>query len=169
MKGGQVRTETKYDNATQVMIMKEGKTFMIMPEQKIYMEFIKPDEEMTETKEPEVKVVKTDETQNILGYNCTKWIVNSKEGNTEMWLASGIGQYMFVGNPMAHQEASWQEGLENTDFFPLLIITKDKNGSEIFRQEATEIKKESLSDDLFAVPEGYQKMSMPGMPAKPKK
>lgn len=47
--------------------------------------------------------------------------------------------------------------------FPLRVVSTDKGSKETFRMEATEVKKESLPDSLFAPPADYQKFDMGGM------
>ena len=45
----------------------------------------------------------------------------------------------------------------------MLVITRDEDGEENSRFEATEVKKESLSNNLFTFPSDYSEMKIPGM------
>ena len=55
---------------------------------------------------------------------------------------------------------AWAAGLENA--FPLKV---SQNNATVM--EVTKIERKSLDASLFAPPEGFQKMSMPGMMKRP--
>jgi len=40
----------------------------------------------------------------------------------------------------------------------------DKDGNKTYKFQVTEMEEKSLSEDLFTVPSGYNKMNMMGMP-----
>lgn len=172
-KGEKVRMEPEIDQMEMggAIIFNEGKTFMIMPAQKMYMEF---DDEMynlgnmdddSETEEDEDfnKPVKTGETKDILGYTSEKWVFTDDEYTTEVWAAKGLGEFVFLSAPMAQQEMpDWYEDLSSGGFFPMLVEAKAADGSLEGRMEVVEINEESIADDMFSIPSGYTKFSMPG-------
>ena len=45
----------------------------------------------------------------------------------------------------------------------MLVITRDKNGKENSRFEATEVNKQGLSNDLFNPPSNFDEMKVPNM------
>ena len=57
----------------------------------------------------------------------------------------------------------WSSSVKNSGFFPMLVITRDEDGNETSRFEATEVEEKSLSNELFEVPSNYGEMKIPGM------
>lgn len=57
--------------------------------------------------------------------------------------------------------AKWEEALKGKGGFPLRVVTHDASGKATYKMEATKIEPGSLSDGLFAPPEGFKKFSMP--------
>jgi hypothetical protein len=45
-------------------------------------------------------------------------------------------------------------------FFPMVVIANEKGVN--VRMEVESIKKESISDDMFALPKDFKEMKMPG-------
>lgn len=157
------------------MIMDPAKREMIMmmDEQKMYMTMTLPEAavEAATKKADEVQLQKTSETEKILGYTATKYIVTDKNGSTtDMWLAEGLGTFMSFnqGNPMGGKPnnanaQAWERALAGKELFPLRVVGKDKAAKETFRMEVTGIEKKSLPDSFFAPPADYQKLDMGGM------
>jgi hypothetical protein len=170
IKGDKIRME--FPNEKRMgMIMDMGKKemLMIMDEQKSYMTMAMPDSAVKaiEQSSDDVKLEKTNETEKILGYTATKYIVTNKDGKHEMWLAEGLGSFAgYTANPMGRgrgsnsQPPAWERALAGKDLFPLRVVGL---GKENFRMEVTAINKQTLPDALFAPPPGYQKFDMGGM------
>lgn len=157
-----------------VMIFKPDKTIMIMPDNKVYMEFDGSLLDMAEkyggkdvTGEnlkdayDEIDKYKTGESKVINGFKCEKFYKEDELNETEMWVTEELGKFLFMQN-MDHGD-SWMSEIANKNFFPMLVISKEKRSGKISRLEVTEVLEKSLDKDLFEAPEGYQKMSMPGM------
>jgi hypothetical protein len=175
--GGMIMDTTKRE---MTMIMDEQKSYMVMALPQSAVDAIAKQNE-------DVKLEKTDETEKILGYTATKYIVTSKDGDTDLWLAEGLGTFMgFNNNPMGGKRAAppqaWERALAGKELFPLRVVGvekgasdrnrgkgdekskgKAKGGKETFRMEVTAIEKTSLPDSLFNPPAGYQKFDMGGM------
>ena len=149
------------------IIFKDGKTYMVMPSQKMYMEFgdelYGAGQKETESDVDESKPVQTGETKDILGYSCEKWIFNDREYNTEVWAAKGLGEFVFLSLPMGQESMpDWYEDMSNGGFFPMLVEAKDDEGKLEGKMEVVEIKEESLSNDLFDIPSDFTQLKMPG-------
>jgi hypothetical protein len=172
IKGDKVRIGMPEAKGMGGMIMDTTKKemTMIMDEQKAYMVMALPQtavDAMAKNAE-DVKLEKTDETEKILGYTATKYIVTSKEGTTDLWLAEGLGTFMgFNNNPMGGKRAAppqaWERVIAGKELFPMRVVGKERNGKDNFRMEVTAIDKTSLPDSLFNPPAGYQKFDMGGM------
>lgn len=140
IKGDKIRMETQGQKESAGMIMDASKREMmiIMDEQKSYMVMALPQSAVEEIKkrEEELKMVKTDETEKILGYTATKYILTEKDGTeTEAWLAEGLGTFMGFSNrnPMGRGRGSaakgWESALEGKELFPLRVVTWGKGGA----------------------------------------
>ena len=194
IKGDKIRMEMPAQKGMGGMIMDTTKRemTMIMDEQKSYMVMALPQAavDAIEKRDEDVKLEKTDETEKILGYTATKYILTEKNNNeTELWLAEGLGTFMgFNKNPMGGRgrgtpAPAWERALEGKELFPLRVVGREKGrsradkgkssdkakgkdataGNESFRMEVTAIDKASLPDSLFSPPAGYQKFDMSGM------
>ena len=167
IKGDKVRMEFPNQKGSGGMIMDTSKREMMvmMDEQKMYMVMALPDTvaEAAAGRAEDVKLEKTSETTKIAGYTATKYIVTSREGTTDLWLAEGLGTFMGMSNnsnPMGGKRAApkaWERALAGKEMFPLRVVGKD------FKMEATSVEKTSLPDSLFTPPAGYQKFDMGGM------
>lgn len=197
VKGDKIRMEMpaqKGAAGSMIMDTTKKEMIMMMDEQKMYMVMSMAGAlEAAEKKSDDVKLEKTDETEKILGYTATKYILTEKNTETEMWLAEGLGTFMGFSNrnPMGGRgrgqsaPAGWERALEGKDLFPLRVVGregggsskgkgaekskdgkgggKERAGNESFRMEVTAIDKASLPDSLFSPPAGYQKFDMGGM------
>ncbi len=164
-KGESVRMEPEMEGAMGgAVLFKDGKTYMLMPQQNMYMEFNMDEYESMEEKGEDFKEpVKTGETKDILGYSSEKWIFEDEEHTTEVWAAKGLGEFIFMSTPMGEQDMpKWYKDLSSGGFFPMLIIARDKTGKVDGRMEVVEIKEQSISSSMFDIPANFQKFSMPG-------
>ena len=196
IKGDKIRMEMPGQKGVGGMIMDTSKREMtvMMDEQKTYMVMALPQSaaDAIAKRENEVNLEKTNETEKILGYTATKYIVTEKNGaETELWLAEGLGTFMPFRsqNPMGRGRGpapkAWETALEGKELFPLRVIGHERGGSsraekgkssdkakskgkgaggnETFRMDVTAIDKASLPDSMFTPPPGYQKFDMGAM------
>lgn len=172
VKGEKIRIEMPAQKGMGGMIMDTSKKemTMIMDAQKSYMVMAMPQAaiEAMEKKGEDATLVKTNETEKILGHTATKYISTDQGTTTDVWLAEGLGSFMgFNNNPMGGRRATpppaWERALAGKELFPLRVVGKNKSGKESFRMEVTAIDKTRLPDSLFAPPAGYTKLDMGGM------
>lgn len=171
VKGNKLRMEVggQKESAGMIMDLAKKEMITIMDSEKMYMVMPIPDEEVAPkgTKQDDVKLEKTGQTEKILGYTAEKYISTTNGEKTELWLAEGIGAFSAMGSPNMGKKksgtAAWERALAGKDLFPLRVVGLDKAGKENFRMETTAINKQSLPDSLFTPPAGYQKFDMGGM------
>jgi len=158
MDGGMLgNIETLYlnDKKTSYQINREAKTYSAFPESS--------PEQIKDTEKVDVKVTKTSETTKVLGYTCTKYIVESKtQGNTmqqHFWTTTAIKDFDFkslakqrMGNG---QQSFFYEQIEGV---PLKMEMMMPQGKMVM--EVTDLKKQSLSSADFAIPSGYKEVSL---------
>jgi hypothetical protein len=177
IKGQSLRIEMNAEGQQIASIIDGAKQEMLimMPEQKMYM--VMPFKQGLETAakaggvDSDAKIEHTGKTETILGYKCEQMIITDKNQISEVWLATGLGTFMGLGNnanPLARGKRSaattkWEEALKGKSGFPLRVITKDTKNKELFKMEVTKITPASLPASLFQPPAGYQKFSMPDL------
>jgi len=115
---------------------------------------------------------KTEEKATLLGHPVQKYVVESDEGTTELWLAEDFGKYTGFGEgfekppvhvpgvdvPLPPDPAPWEWALMGQPLFPLRVITRDDSGREVFRLEARTIVAQPLHDRLFLPSSTYRKV-----------
>lgn len=178
IKGNSLRMEMG-EEANAVMIRNKGKSTILMPEEKMYMNLdnsiltklpgmSKSAENNNENNREDFDInkYKTGKIKSILGYDCMQWIFKDEEEDDEVeaWVTDQLGNFIFLQSPMGGGfSPEWSSSVKNNGFFPLLVITRDEDGEENSRFEATEINKEKLNNKLFSPPSNYSEMKIPGM------
>jgi hypothetical protein len=179
IKGENLRMEMG-DNAEAVFVKNKDKSLILMPSEKMYMDLnnsimsklssmtgMNDDDKNKEAEEEfNIEDYKTGKTKSILGYECHQWVIKDQNDDEEIeaWVTSELGNFFLMKGPMGEGfSPSWSNSINNNGFFPMLVITRDDDGEENSRFEATEVKKESLSDKLFTPPSDYSEMKIPGM------
>ncbi|HZP60597.1 MAG TPA: DUF4412 domain-containing protein [Opitutaceae bacterium] len=174
MKEGFLRTDItltegreKGKTVTSIWDLNKHEMTTLIPDQKMYM-VMKTQDLMTvaQKETPNVEIEKTGDTEKILGYETTKYLIKDKDHNmtSEVWAAEGLGTFMMGRNsPMGGKSGGLspvEKELMARGFFPLRMINHDANGTEVVRMEAVAIDKKSLGDDMFAPPADYRRFDM---------
>jgi hypothetical protein len=101
--------------------------------------------------------------EDILGYSCTKLLVTSDKGTAEIWVTDQLGNFagLFHGGGFGHRQppAEWEDALKGVGFFPMRVISTDKDG-KVFKLEVTAVDKTSVPDSVFSPPDGWRKFDM---------
>ena len=172
MKGDFLRvdiTTAKGQHLSSIWDLNKHEMTTLMPEQKMYMVMKTEDlAAAAQNAAPKVQIEKTGETEKILGYTATKYLVTDTERKTttDVWAAEGLGTFMMGrSSPFAKNGgmSPVEKELAARGFFPLRMVSHDASGAEVFRMEAVSIDKKSLSDDLFAPPADYHRFDMGGL------
>ncbi len=155
-------------------IMKGKKYLVLMPAQKMYMEIdskmlknlpgmnIKSNKNGT-GKIFNVNKFRTGKTKKILGYNCEQWIIDDEFGKIEAWVTKELGNFITMDGPMGGgYSPAWSSYLKDKGFFPMLVISANKNG-QTSKFEVIDVNKTSINDNEFVPPSGYKKMKIPEM------
>jgi hypothetical protein len=122
----------------------------------------KPGEKIGELK-------KTGEKRKINGYPCELYTQQVGDQVNEYWITKELTMKQVMGEFADHMksfgkaggQAAQQEALMKIDGYPILTVTKSRYGTN--QNEVMKIEKKGLSNDLFAIPAGYQKQSMRDM------
>ena len=111
------------------------------------------------------KVTKTGETAKILGYNCTKYVVEITEGGRpstqSIWTTTDIKDFdlkSLAKQRMGQGQSLFYEGMDGV---PLKIQASTKEGNMVM--EAIDMKRETLDASLFTVPADYKEVKFGGM------
>ncbi|MFL5578775.1 MAG: DUF4412 domain-containing protein [Gemmatimonadaceae bacterium] len=152
--------------------------YMMMPEQKTYMErpLAPAPGPVTKDAPAESQVVRTGRTDTIAGFQCEHVTITTERGAADACVtrqlgavpAMGAGMRRGMGGPGGGAGAGagarggamggWRAALDaQPDLgFPLRVET---DGRTVW--EVTKVERRTLDPALFAVPAGYQQMQMP--------
>ena len=129
---------------------------------------------------PGATVEVTTTKEKILGYDCVKYVAQTKDGASEIWVTDQLGVFLGMGGggPMGGGRRGaggppaqgWEQGLAGKNVFPLRVVTT-AGGKETFRMEVTAIEPQTLPESTFTPPTDYRNLSemmrgmgVPGMP-----
>lgn len=172
MKGNFLRmdiTAAKGRHVSSIWDLNKHEMTMLMPEQKMYMIMKTEDIAAAARKaSPNVQIEKTGETEKILGYAATKYLIKDNDHHitSEVWGVEGLGTFMMGRNSPFGKSGGLspvEKELIARGFFPLRMINRDSSGAETFRMDAVSIDKKSLSEDFFVPPSDYRRFDMGGM------
>jgi len=111
-----------------------------------------------------IQVTPTQETRQIAGYNCQKYLVSGMMMNSDYWLSKDVKGYeevkeigkkvsaIFDENPMMKQ-MNIAGMMGQLDGFPVQTVMNIMKGTSTTTLK--KIEKKSLDKSLFSVPEGY--------------
>jgi len=114
----------------------------------------------------ETKIIPTDETRKIAGYDCKKYNMQVMMVQIEYWVTTDISHYKelkeigekmakgFDENPMM-QHMNFASHMKQMDGFPVQTITQNPMGGTTI-STLKHIEKKKLSNDLFQVPSDYK-------------
>lgn len=193
IKEGFSRIDITADGRNNAVILDAAKQQMtvLLLDQKMYITQAMPSASSIAAKaaaaggppDPALDITTTKEK--ILGYDCVKYVAQTKEGTSEIWVTDQLGAFLgFGGPPMgggrrgpgagAPAPQGWEEALLGKGVFPLRVVTT-ADGKETFRLEATNVEKTPLPAALFYPPSDFRNLSdmmrgmglpggIPGMP-----
>ena len=173
--GAEILLHMKLENGREVDIKSDRygkKQVMILHNQKSYMNLtVSTVEKLTKMMNRVGKVViapiisetrKTGESKKINGYICEKLIQEDGSGTVEIWATNTLGSLAFSGVPFIPLPT-----LMNSDaaaYFPLEIMAKNTDGSEVFIMKTNDIKPGVIDESIFAIPAGYELAELPDQP-----
>ncbi len=159
VRGGKMRVTI--GGAAMIVSPTERKLYMLLAAQNSYMEMSLPDSAAERARTAaagadSVTVTRTGRREQVAGLTCEHVLVSSRGAATDLCLTRELGRFV---NPMASLQggalAPWQRQLGAE--FPLKVTMAD--GSVPL--EVTKVERKRLSNDLFAVPTSYTKVTMP--------
>jgi hypothetical protein len=173
--GAEILLHMKLQNGREVDIKSDRygkKQVMILHNQKSFINLtVSTVEKLTSMMKRVGKVVeapiisetrKTGESKKINGYICEKLIQEDGSGTVEIWATNTLGSLAFSGVPFIPLPT-----LMNSDaaaYFPLEIISKNTDGSEVFIMKTNDIKPGAVDESVFAIPTGYELSELPTQP-----
>lgn len=105
-----------------------------------------------------LKAVKTTETTKVLGYTCTKYVIDDKGTKMYFWNTKEIKgiDYEKIKAQMSQNQHGGIEGLEGVTLKMQVV-----NAQMDMTMEAVELKKQSVDSGLFVIPADYKETKMP--------
>lgn len=147
---------------TMIAVPQEKKLYVLVAAQNAYMEMTFPEAaaaaQAATAPAADVKVTRTGRMETVAGLSCEHVEVTSKTGSTDLCLTKALGRFINPLDGMRGAIAPWQQQIANE--FPLKVTMPDGT----VPLEVTKVERRRLSNDLFAIPDSYTKMSMPARP-----
>jgi outer membrane lipoprotein-sorting protein len=146
VKENNFRQETEMQGQKQIMIFRHDKdtVWMLMPREKMYME-MKSDPKAQNVPQVDHRTIENMAEKKYLGTETVNGYVCEKN------------QYIYHDKSMGTMTQWFSKELN----FPIKMEMDGPSGH--MTSEYKNIKEKKLSDSLFEIPTGYQKMSIPGM------
>ncbi len=115
-----------------------------------------------------VDLHKTDSTMDIAGYTNDQFLLTINSTEIEIWATKELGT---AGVFLTPQVGPSERKILEMGYFPMRFIALDSTGEETRRFEVTGVQKKSLSESLFSIPAGYEKIDPSALQPKqaPKK
>ena len=143
-------------------ILSQGDTarFVLERQGLLFIDMSRREREPAHKSDSLIKVEKTAETAQILGYKCTKYIVTRPMGATasvqEIWTTEGIKG--FNAKSLSKQPFHRVTWLANkVPGVPLKMSTTNRQGT--LTMQAVEVTPVKLTDDLFTVPKNFREIN----------
>jgi hypothetical protein len=155
---GLIRIDMNSGNKQAAMIMDPGsnKMYMLMPEQKMYMEMKVPDANRLGDSTKDAKPTRTGKSEVVAGHKCDYWNVKEAKGDVDICLANDMGGFQAFSNQMIGSASAWQDAIGKSAF-PLKVIMHDE-GEDKVALVATKVEEKSLDATMFSPPSSYRKM-----------
>lgn len=153
-------------NGSMIYDAEKNVMYIIMNEQKMYMEMpVDISEEMTNKETDKMEYfTKTGETKDISGYTCEKFIFKDENGEGAAWMTKELGSFMMFGDPEKMENASgWQKEIMGAGYFPMLVESMNSAGEFVPVFKVLELVPMNLDKDMFEIPAGFTKFDMQGM------
>jgi hypothetical protein len=182
IKGDHIRMERSVKSADHTdtgrmgaMIFNADKkmSYVLMPERKMYIEHSSEDtlEKTAEhLKELKYEIVRTGKTDTVAGYRCEIFQNRNKETGKIRGESCAVKGLANMGALMGlnRSDAGKLSGdiprelrqIIREGYFLVRMVTKDEDGSEKMRMEATSVEKKRLDSSLFVPPADYTKFNI---------
>ena len=178
IKGSMIRMDTETDEGSMYVTMdlEKGIMRMVQPDQRMYIEMTKQDIEKMKSMVPDMGSTSqqsepraTGLTKSINGMNCTAFDIDTEEGMNRIWVSKDNPQLVKAFSGLMESVSAMSMEEDETDVsalvakhgFPVLMLRVGYDTYEI--EETLSVEGQSVSDDLFAPPAGYKKMTMADM------
>lgn len=164
-KNNKTRSESSNPmTGTTVFIADNGvkKSIMFMDNAMLGKKYVESDFSPSDKDLENISIEKTDETKNVLGYECTKYNVTMNKDGAEVKM-----EVYTTDKLKAISQQTTALGKELSGFPMYMNLAMNQAGMKLDMViEVTEVKAEKISDDKFDMtpPEGYSKTeNLPGM------
>lgn len=161
IKGNKARMEfgKGQQKGAMLLLPEESKMVFLIDAMKGYVTMDADDTANNTEDMANTEAAKTGETKTVAGRDCQVWRMESENNTIEACMTQGMGTFMMPKSPMGQDNTpQWAKELIAQGAMPLEVIEL-KNGTPSVQMRATRIEEQSLSADLFKIPEEYNDMS----------
>ena len=110
--------------------------------------------------DPSAKLDQGGKIENVAGYDCEDWTITSESGKSELCVVKGVPWFSFGSGPASAEQPAWMGEITSGKYFPLRVITTDKDGAQKRKMEATKIERTPVPDSRLQTPPDYREVDM---------
>lgn len=148
-----------------------GLTWVLNDSERTYTEMLQSDRPMDHRGDTDsgakekLQVRKSGRVKKILGLRCEQIVFRSPDQETEIWGTSGLRDLdttlsTILGADEGEVAGGWSDELTKLKLYPLSAVTR-VGGRVVESQEVTKIERKTPAKELFELPPGYSKESLP--------
>ena len=149
---------SKMPSNESLFLKEKNQSYIIDREKKTYS--LVPQRSSAQDPKAKVNVIKTEESDTILGFLCKKYIVESSEKGTKftrhIWTTTEIKDLDIKSILNQNRGAGQQWYVENIEGFPLKI--EIRTTEILFTMEMVNMEKASLPDSDFIIPDDFKEV-----------
>jgi len=149
-------------NQSMLINLESKQVIVLSPSKKLYTKL--PVKEDHHDSNDSFIILKTDNSRMVGEYKCYQWRVKNKERNTEVayWVSQNnfyfFEELVKLLNRTDKTYEFFEKIPETQGFFPMLSIERTLLRKEKSRLSVVNISDKKVSDNLFAIPSGYDLM-----------
>ena len=147
-------------NQSYIIHIKEEEVFVLSPTKKLYTKLALSEKEKQLSNN--FKIIKTENSRLINGFNCYQWRVKNTERNTETAYWVSQNNFYFFENLIkllnrTDKTFEFFEIIPDTQgFFPMLCVERTLLRKEKLRTYVLTINNEKLDESRFQIPSNYE-------------
>lgn len=189
--GSNVRVEEYSEGQTStdvsIVMTKEEKIVVLMPEEKKYMELTLQtvmdiakafqgaanayNNKTKGSDESKIAAKKTSKSTTLHGYKCEEYVYSNETSISTAWICENFTDFWKIFKEITAALDTEGSNTSNDRFikamiekgFPFKVIEKDKTGKLLSEFEVTKVDKKKPDSNLFEIPKGYVKLDLKSM------
>ena len=110
--------------------------------------------------DPTAKLDQGGKIENVAGYDCEDWTITSDNGKSDLCVVRGVPWFSFGSGAATAEQPAWIGEITSGKYFPLRVVSSDKDGAQKKRMEAIKIERTNVPDSRLETPPDYREVDM---------